>query len=94
MSWHVTSMQQLRPHRRPNRTTLVSRNERGVTLLLVAVAMFTILAMAALAIDVVTLYVGRAEAQTAADAAAMAGAKFLVEAASQQIQTITAEFGR
>jgi len=71
-------MQQLRPHRRPNRTTLVSRNERGVTLLLVAVAMFTILAMAALAIDVVTLYVGRAEAQTAADAAAMAGAKSLV----------------
>ena len=51
----------------------ISRNrngERGVTIVLVALAMVTILAMAALSIDVVTLYVARSEAQRAADAAA------------------------
>lgn len=54
------------------------RGERGVTMLLVAVAMVSIVAMAALAIDVITLYVAKVEAQRAADAAAMAGAKALV----------------
>ncbi|MBZ5703859.1 MAG: hypothetical protein LAN63_00730 [Acidobacteriia bacterium] len=52
--------------------------ERGVTILLVAVALVVVLGMAALAIDVVTLYVARAEAQRAADAAALAGAKAFV----------------
>src|SRR5229473_6505762 len=52
--------------------------ERGITILLVAVAMFTILAVAALSVDIVTLYVARSEAQRAADAAATAGAKMFV----------------
>jgi Flp pilus assembly protein TadG len=49
--------------------------ERGVTILLVAVAMVTLLGMAALAIDVVSLYVARNEAQRAADTAALAAAR-------------------
>jgi Flp pilus assembly protein TadG len=55
------------------------RGERGQTILVVAVAMVSLLAMAALAIDVVTLYVARSEMQRAADAAALAGAKAFVD---------------
>jgi hypothetical protein len=44
---------------------------------LVAIAMIAILAMAALSIDTVTLYLAREEAQRAADAAALAGARIL-----------------
>ncbi len=51
------------------------KQERGVTILLVAVCLAALLAMAALAIDVVTLYVARTEAQRASDAAALAGAR-------------------
>lgn len=54
------------------------RSERGVTMLLVVAGMFAILAMAALAVDVVVLYTARSEAQKAADAAALAGAKMFV----------------
>jgi hypothetical protein len=52
--------------------------ERGQTIILVAVSMLVLLALTALAIDVVTLYVSHNEAQRAADAAAMAGAKAFV----------------
>jgi Flp pilus assembly protein TadG len=55
------------------------RKERGITLLFVVVAIFALLGMAALAIDLVTLYVSKAEAQRVADAAALAGAKVLVD---------------
>ncbi|MGH9500656.1 MAG: pilus assembly protein TadG-related protein [Terriglobales bacterium] len=55
------------------------RSERGQTILLVAVSMVSLLAMAALAIDVVTLYVARTEIQRAADAAALAGGKALAD---------------
>ena len=61
---------------RPTRRT---KRERGQTILLVAVSLVTLLGLAALAIDVVTLYMARAEAQRAADAAALAGAKMLVD---------------
>ena len=54
------------------------RDERGVTMVLIALAMVSLLAMAALAIDITTLYVARSEAQNAADAAALAGAKMFV----------------
>ena len=61
--------------------TLSRRNsERGQTILLVAVSLVALLGLVALAIDVVTLYVARSEAQRAADAAALAGAKMLVDA--------------
>ncbi len=54
--------------------------EHGQTILLVAVSMVAMLGFAALAIDVITLYVSRAEAQRAADAGALAGAQMLVTA--------------
>jgi Putative Flp pilus-assembly TadE/G-like len=59
---------------------IVSKNkgEQGQTIVLVAVSLFAILSMAALAIDVTTLYVASTEAQQAADAAALAGAKVFV----------------
>lgn len=51
--------------------------ERGVTMVLVAIAMVAIIAMAALSIDVVTLYLAKVEAQRSADAAALAGARII-----------------
>ena len=52
--------------------------EEGLIITLVAVFMlFVVGAMAALAIDVVTLYTARSEAQLAADGAALAGARVL-----------------
>jgi len=55
------------------------RGERGQTIILVAISLVSLLAMAALAIDVVTLYVARSEIQRAADAAALAGAKAIAD---------------
>lgn len=51
--------------------------ERGVTMVLVALAMVAIIAMAAMSIDLVTLYLAREEAQRAADAAALAAARII-----------------
>jgi Flp pilus assembly protein TadG len=51
--------------------------ERGVTIALVAVAMVSIIGMAALSIDIGTLYQAKAEAQRAADAAALAAARVI-----------------
>src|SRR6266852_7423530 len=53
--------------------------ERGISLFLVAGGMVFLLGVSALAIDVASLYVGRDEAQRAADAGALAGAKGLVD---------------
>jgi Flp pilus assembly protein TadG len=55
------------------------RRERGITLMFVVIAIFALLGMMALAIDLVTLYVSKSEAQRVADAAALAGAKVLVD---------------
>jgi hypothetical protein len=63
----------------PKITPRAKSKERGQTLVLVALTLVTLLAMAALAIDVVTLYVAKSEAQRAADAAALAGAKAFVD---------------
>jgi uncharacterized membrane protein len=52
--------------------------ERGQTVLVVALSMLAFLAMTALAIDVANLYMDRHQAQQAADAAALAGAKAVV----------------
>ena len=54
-----------------------SQSERGVTLILVAVAMIAIVAMAALSIDAVTLYLARTETQTVADTAALTAARVI-----------------
>jgi len=51
--------------------------ERGVTILLVAVAMVAIIGMAALSIDVITLYLAKEEAQRSADQGALAGARII-----------------
>jgi Flp pilus assembly protein TadG len=53
------------------------RDERGVTIVLVALAMVAIISVAALSIDVITLYLAREEAQRTADAAALAAARVL-----------------
>src|SRR5713101_475839 len=59
--------------------TPASVNQRGQTLILVAVSLISLVGIAALAIDMTTLYVARAEIQHAADAAALAGAKAFVD---------------
>lgn len=63
------------------RDTLLRRrhHERGQTIILVAISLVSLLAMAALAIDIVTLYAARSEMQRAADAAALAGAKAIAD---------------
>ena len=58
---------------------LPRQRERGVTMILVAIAMLSMLAMVALAIDVITLYSARSETQRVADSAALAAAKVLVD---------------
>jgi Flp pilus assembly protein TadG len=63
--------------RRPLRSTAPRANERGVTIALVALAIFSIIAMAGISIDVGTLYQASAEAQRSADAAALAAAREL-----------------
>src|ERR1700731_4933522 len=62
---------------RPGRKIAGRDREQGVTLALVAIGMFSVIAMAALSIDVGRLYEANAEAQRAADAAALAAARVL-----------------
>jgi hypothetical protein len=63
------------------------KRERGQTIILVAISLVSLLAMAALAIDVVTLYVARSEIQRAADAAALAGAKAMADSGLTSLPT-------
>ena len=73
-----------------NRHSDWEKRQQGVTLLLVAIIMFVVLAMAALAIDVSTLYVAHSEAQRAADAAAIAAARaFVFAGATSDVATGT-----
>jgi hypothetical protein len=51
--------------------------ERGVIIIFVALALFTLLAFSALVVDYGVMWVSRRQAQNAADAAAMAGARSL-----------------
>lgn len=60
--------------------------ERGQTIILVAISIVSLLAMAALAIDVVTLYVASSEIKRAADAAALAGAKAIADSGVTTLQ--------
>jgi Flp pilus assembly protein TadG len=60
-----------------NRNEDARSNERGVTIALVALAMVGIISMAALSIDVGTLYQAKAEAQRAADAGALTAARLI-----------------
>ncbi len=74
-----------------NRKTAIRRRpaERGQTIVLVAVALVSLLGMAALAIDVTTLYVAKGELQRAADAAALAGAKTFVDSGVTTDNSVT-----
>ncbi len=58
---------------------VTTRSQAGQTIALVAVSMVSLLAVAALAIDLTTLYVAKGEIQRAADSAALAGAKAFVD---------------
>jgi len=62
---------------RPRRSARLRPRERGVTMALVALAIVGIIAMAGLSIDIGTLYQASAEAQRAADAGALAAARFI-----------------
>lgn len=53
------------------------QDQKGVTIILVAILMFVFIGIAALAIDLSSLYVVGNELQNAADAGALAGARFL-----------------
>ncbi len=64
------------------------KRERGQTLALVAVSLVSLLAMAALSIDVISLYEARAEAQRAANAAALAGAQMIAESGITSQSTV------
>jgi len=59
-------------------------NERGVVLAIMALLLFVLLGLAALAIDLGIMYSARTEAQRTADAAAHAGAAFLVRAPADE----------
>src|ERR1700675_1327342 len=65
------------------------KKKQGVVITLVAVFMlFVIGAMAALSIDAVTLYTARSEAQLAADAGALAGARALANSGMTSVNTL------
>lgn len=55
------------------------RNQRGATVILVAILMIVFIGLAALAVDVSSLFVVRNELQNAADAGALAGARILYQ---------------
>ena len=62
------------------RKSVTLRNaQRGMSIFVVAMSMVALLGMAALALDLATLYLARNEAQRAADAAALAGAKAIAD---------------
>jgi hypothetical protein len=63
--------------RRQQREGAARSKERGFTLALVTVSLVAIIAMAALSIDIGTLYQAKAEAQRAADGAALTAARVI-----------------
>ncbi len=62
---------------RSRRSAPYRTRERGVTMALVALSLVAIISMAALSIDLGTLYEAKAEAQRAADLAALAAARMI-----------------
>jgi hypothetical protein len=73
------------PHRKNGRA-----NEQGTIITLIAVFMlFVVGAMAALSVDVVTIYTARSEAQLAADGAALAAARVLANSGATSDTTDT-----
>src|SRR5271169_5991141 len=64
-------------HQRQRSRAKPRSGERGFTMALVTVALVAIIAMAALSIDIGTLYQAKDEAQRAADAAALTAARMI-----------------
>ncbi len=75
---------------RANKKISRRKNEQGIIITLVAVFMLGVIgAMAALSIDLVTIYTARSEAQLAADAGALAGARVLANSGMTSSSTTT-----
>jgi hypothetical protein len=75
---------------RSDRTISGHKGEQGIVILLVAVVLlFVVGAMAALAIDLVTFYTARSEAQLAASGAALAGARVLANSGMTSLPSDT-----
>lgn len=70
-----------------------SRGRRGVTLPLVCMMLTALLGGAALAVDMGRVYLTASEAQAAADAAALAGARFLQQYAYYNAGAINSSYG-
>jgi Flp pilus assembly protein TadG len=65
----------------------ILKNESGVSAIIVAIVLVLLVCCAALAIDVGHLYVAKAELQNAADAGALAGARFLYNDDGTEVNT-------
>lgn len=68
-----------RPAKNPTPSRSVLNNERGITLVFVAMLLVVLMGMAALAVDLGMLLNARAEVQRVADSAALAGASALID---------------
>jgi len=68
-----------------------SHDDRGVSILIIAVSMVFVLGMAGLGIDLASLYVGRSQAQRAADAGALAAAQYLASKCTASSGSISAD---
>ena len=71
--------------------SLIFRNERGVSAVFVSITLFMFLAFTALAVDFGHLYGVRNELQNAADAAALAGAYYLIQSDESIKTTVKAD---
>src|SRR5436189_5313987 len=67
------------------------RNERGVTLIFMAISVFLTLGMAAIAIDYGMIKTQETEAQRAMDSAALAGASAFMESGTDAVHITTAK---
>jgi Putative Flp pilus-assembly TadE/G-like len=66
-------------------------DDRGISILIIAVSMVFVLGMAGLGIDLASLYVGRSEAQRAADAGAIAAAQYLAKDCTAAAGSVSAD---
>jgi hypothetical protein len=66
--------------------------QQGQTIILVAISLVSLLAMAALAIDIVTLYLASSEIQRAADATALAAAKGISDSGFTTLPTTDSNY--
>jgi hypothetical protein len=64
---------------KPNEINVLSKGQQGAVLVIVVASLVVIIGVAALAIDIGYLYTTRNELQNVADAAALAGARYLGE---------------